>query len=644
MRHFLKLCLLLVIILCLGCQNESKQENKKEVLGVKEKFNNAYLQSKDTSFNHKARLSAANRAYVLANKQESDSLLILALNRKTLLHNKLKQPDSAILYSKKLLHIVEKIHDSAGIGKAYFKLGLYNYEATVKDSAFYYYNESKKIHEAIKDSTQAGRTLLNMAVLLSDSGSYTQSDELAIEGLIFLQNTNDEVSKASILNCIAINGRKQKQYEESLYWYRQAAETTVNKMNKNIYLSNIANIYREKGEYHEAIRINEEVIAVPEIANNPKEYARILDNLSFTQWLLSKDDASLTGLIKALLLRVEINNIPGQITSHDHLTQCYLETDLNKAREHADMMYKLSLQIANADDQLEALDLLMKTSLNNPNKYSEYAKKFIFLKDSIDQYNSNLGNKFAMIQYDASQKRTENEMLKTKSIEKQLALEKSKRMNSAYIAVGVISMFVFAFIFLLSRERYQKEKLQEVVLTESRISKKVHDEVANDLYQVMSKLEKQPSERDALLNDLDSIYNKTRDISRENNALDLEQDFGELLSDLLMSYKSDQVNIITKGLKNVSWKKTNSLKKTGIFRVIQELMTNMKKHSEAQIVILSFDEVKNKILIKYSDDGVGCQLKKNNGLLNAENRINSLGGNITLQSEKDKGFKTTIII
>ncbi|MDN3643931.1 hypothetical protein QWY87_14535 [Lutimonas halocynthiae] len=644
MHHFLKLNLLLLCILCVACQNEPKLENKKEVLGFNEKFNDAYVQSKDTSFDHMSKLRAANRAYGLANKQDSDSLLILALHRKTLLHNKLKQRDSAILYSKELLSIVENINDSVGIGKAYWKLGYYNDLASLKDSAYYFYNQSKKIHEALKDSAQAGRTLLNMAILLSDAGSYTQSDEIAIEGLTFLQNTNEEVSKASILNCIAINGKKQNQFEESLYWYKLAIETTNNIKHRNIYLNNIANIKRIKGEFIEAIRLYEQIIAEPAIVNDTKEYARILDNLSYTQWLFNKNESSLIGMKKALLLREEANNNSGQITSHEHLTEYYLETDLAKAREHANKMHDLTLKSDDVDDQLGALDLLMRSYENQPTIYSSYAKAYMSLSDSIQQVRNKLSNKYAKIRFDATQNRAENEMLRTRSAEEQLALEKSKRMNSVYIAIGVISIFVFAFILLLSRERYQKEKLQEVVLTESRISKKVHDEVANDLYQVMTKLEKQPTERDALLNDLDSIYNKTRDISRENNALDLEQDFGELLSDLLMSYKSDEVNIITKGLKKVSWKKTNSLKKTAIFRVIQELMTNMKKHSEAQIVILSFDEVKNKILIKYSDDGVGCQLKKNNGLLNAENRITSLRGKITLQSEKGKGFKTTIII
>ena len=644
MGRILQLNLLLLFMLGLSCQKEQElsDENKAPVDHLK--FSEAYSQTKNTSLDDQTRLKAANMAYNIANQEQSDSLLSLALDRKTLLHNKVLESDSAILYSKQLLRLVKKNNDSAGIAKAYYKLGLYNDATLVKDSAFYYYNESKKVLEALKDSAGVGLRLRNMAILVSRSGNYIQSNELAIEGLGFLKNIDDQVSKGSFLNCIAINGKQQKQYDESLYWYKQALETTLNSKHKNIYLSNIANIYRDKGDYEEAIKLYQQILAIPEIANDPKEYARILDNLSYAQWLLNQDNSSLSSLKKALSLREDANNRSGQITSHDHLTQYYLENDMGKAALHAHKMYELAVKIKNTHDQLEALRLLMKTSVNKPIEYRNYANEYMTIGDSLDLNKNKLGAKFAMIRYDASKKRTENEMLKTKSIEEQLALEESKRMNSIYLSLGVISIFVFVFILLVLRERHQKEKLEEVVLTESRISKRVHDEVANDLYQVMTKLEKQPTEKDALLNDLDHIYSKTRDISRENNALDLDQDFGELLSDLLMSYKSNEINIITKGLKKVSWNKTSALKKTAIFRVIQELMTNMKKHSQAQIVILSFDEMKHKVLIKYSDDGIGCAMKKNNGLLNAENRITSLKGKFTLQSEKNKGFKATIII
>ncbi|MGI9532535.1 sensor histidine kinase [Lutimonas sp.] len=585
-----------------------------------------------------------NQAYTLSKAQENNSLLKKILSEKTLLHSGLKENDSAKLYAHKLLLLARQTNDSVYLASAYNKLGIYNNRLFFTDSAYLYFNKSQKIYVELKDSMKVAGKLLNMAIIFSNSGSYNQSDQLAINGLNYLNNKSKGQILGSLYNCMAINSKKQQDYTEALYWYKKASEATNNKKNRLVYVGNTANVYRLLGDYDTSISINQALFNDSDISVDTKVYSRVLDNLTYSKWKKSQSISLEKDFQTALEIREQENYKSAQVTSHAHLSEFYLKTNRAKSRMHAKKMYHLATELNAVDDRLEALQALMASYENDDKKYNTYAREYIHLEDSIFQVRSRMANKYQKIQYDSELNRSENIALRTKSIEEQLALEKSKRMNSIYIALGVISMFVFAFIILILRERYQKEKLEEVVLTESRISKKVHDEVANDVYLLMSKMEKEASQKEQLIHDLDGIYRKTRDISREHSALDLHQDFGELISDLLMNYKSDDINIITKGLKKVKWDKINPLKKTAIFRVIQELMTNMSKHSQAQIVILTFDEVKKKVLIKYSDDGIGCAIKKNNGLLNAENRIISLRGKITLQSEKNKGFKATLIV
>ena len=644
MKYSSACCYLLLFFCLMSCIQDSKISERKGADASSSEILTHYNFAINEANNLESRIKNIHQAYALSKNQRKDSLLKKIIDQKTRLHTKIKENDSAKFYAKEYLSLAIQTNDSVHLASAYTKLALYNKRLFFFDSAYYYYNESQKVYAAIKDSVKVAGRLLNMAIIVSESDNYNQSDQLAIEGLKYLKNSKEGTLQGSLYNCMAINSKKQGEYKEALYWYNKAIESTQNEVNRKVYIGNTANIHRILGDYDNSIAINQGLISDPEIKSDLKVYARVLDNLTYSTWKKTQDVSLKNDFQTALDIREKENFRSAQITSHVHLSELYLKNDIQKSRLHARKMYNLAIDLNTIDDRLQALKILMASYENDDEKFNVFAKKYIFLEDSIVQVRNKLANKYRKIQYDSELNRTENATLRTKSVEEELALEKSRRMNSIYIALGVISMFVFAFILLLLRERYQKEKLEEVVLTESRISKKVHDEVANDLYRVMSKLEKQPDERDTLLNDLDNIYSKTRDISRENNALDLEQDFGELLGDLLMSYKSTNINIITKGLKKVRWEKISPLRKTAIFRVIQELMTNMKKYSEAQIVILSFDEVKYKVLIKYSDDGVGCVLKKNNGLLNAENRITSLSGKFTLQSEKDKGFKATIIV
>ncbi|MNL15692.1 sensory histidine kinase UhpB [compost metagenome] len=73
-------------------------------------------------------------------------------------------------------------------------------------------------------------------------------------------------------------------------------------------------------------------------------------------------------------------------------------------------------------------------------------------------------------------------------------------------------------------------------------------------------------------------------------------------------------------------------------------MVNMKKHSEAQVVVLKFESTANAIEINYTDNGKGCEKDQiiKNGLQNMENRILAIKGTITFDSEPEKGFKVKI--
>jgi signal transduction histidine kinase len=250
---------------------------------------------------------------------------------------------------------------------------------------------------------------------------------------------------------------------------------------------------------------------------------------------------------------------------------------------------------------------------------------------------------FASMQYDYIEEKRKVDEAKLELTESKLDEEKQTRYKIIYLSIGSFILLSSIFLYFILKSRHKKEKLIEVYKTETRISKKVHDEVANDVYRVMTKLQSSQMIQEDVLDDLEDIYTKTRDISKENSAIDVTENFHEILNDLLLSYRNTHINVITKNISKVDWQKVSSEKKTALYRVLQELMTNMKKHSSASIVVLAFNQ-SEKLKINYSDNGVGCILKKNNGLQNAENRIKSINGTIKFESQINGGFKAKILI
>ena len=218
-----------------------------------------------------------------------------------------------------------------------------------------------------------------------------------------------------------------------------------------------------------------------------------------------------------------------------------------------------------------------------------------------------------------------------------------------FIVLLILSVAVFILLYRLTIQKNKSKILETQYTTETKIAKRLHDELANDVHNTIAFAETQNLEneqnKETLLKNLDTIYQRARNISNENKEINTGKNYFEQLKHMINSYASDNINVIFNGsaLHEV---KLDSEIKIALYRVLQELMVNMKKHSECSLVMISFKETNSALEINYSDNGKGTdnQLQIKNGLQNVENRIFSINGNITFDTEPNKGFKVKITI
>ncbi|MFB9273024.1 sensor histidine kinase, partial [Lutibacter litoralis] len=195
------------------------------------------------------------------------------------------------------------------------------------------------------------------------------------------------------------------------------------------------------------------------------------------------------------------------------------------------------------------------------------------------------------------------------------------------------------------KQKHRQEKRAEVYKTETRIAKKLHDEVANNMVNIMNKVQYTEDPKEQLLDDLEKVYLLTRDISHQNNSIETGVHFKKSLKNLLTSFNTTTTTIILKNSSEVTLEEIAKDKQIEIYRIMQELMVNMQKHSKATLVAISFKRTADEYFINYSDNGKGAdqsELKVRNGLKNVETRIKSINGLITFETSLNKGFKAFI--
>lgn len=85
-----------------------------------------------------------------------------------------------------------------------------------------------------------------------------------------------------------------------------------------------------------------------------------------------------------------------------------------------------------------------------------------------------------------------------------------------------------------------------------------------------------------------------------------------------------------------------------IYRIIQELLINARKHSQANFVYIALKRNLNTITLLYEDDGIGLQKndkdEKNFGLFHIRERVKTINGELFLSSNPNEGTILRVII
>ncbi|WP_281232174.1 sensor histidine kinase [Flavobacterium gelatinilyticum] len=267
---------------------------------------------------------------------------------------------------------------------------------------------------------------------------------------------------------------------------------------------------------------------------------------------------------------------------------------------------------------------------------------YIKLSDSLNKINLKNQNQFAA-KYNS---KNLNLKIKTYKTENELQLERQKNRNIVSYIIILLSLTLILILYFYLTSKANKEKVDATYKSEIRIAKKLHDELANDLYHTIAFTEHKnlsvQENKEQLLNNLDVIYSRIRDISKENSFIVTDENYVFYLKEMISGFHTSNINLLINGLDSICWNCVERNKKITTYRIIQELLVNMKKHSEATLVGINFKEAGKKITINYTDNGKGAAINNKtfkSGLHNIENRIQNIRGEINIDTNPNKGFK-----
>ncbi|KIO54844.1 hypothetical protein IW18_00050 [Flavobacterium hibernum] len=515
-------------------------------------------------------------------------------------------------------------------------------------NSYYYYNEAQLLCDTKTDYVDYVYALTCMASVEQTLGDYTASEILLTKTLPHLKKIKKPRFAANVYSQFGANYYYTYDYNNSLLYYTKALHLKTSYYRKIVALNSISLNYLKQKKYKlaESILIplsKLKVIYKKDPFINDDEYSRILDNLGLCYSEQGKPEA-LDYYKRSLAIKLRLKEYNGLIYNYLHFAEYFQKSDPSLAKTYALQAYELSNKLNDNTTKLQSLKLLTKTSQGSDVK--KYTLKFIQLADSITTLKKKSKKQFARIKYYSSQDKSENLQLKDEKVTNDLYLERQKKRNIISYIIIIFTVIFSLFLYLYLKLKGRKEKNEEILKSEMRISKKLHDELANDLYQTrafaQNKDLEQNENKENLLNNLEALYSKTRNISKENSLIPTNEFYHIALKEMISGFKTPNINILLNGLSEILWNQIDKNKKIIIYRVLQELFFNMKKHSDATLVSVTFKIVNKNIVIGYTDNGV--REKNNpiifkNGLQNVESRIKTINGTIIFDDHSQNSFK-----
>jgi signal transduction histidine kinase len=273
--------------------------------------------------------------------------------------------------------------------------------------------------------------------------------------------------------------------------------------------------------------------------------------------------------------------------------------------------------------------------------------------------------------------------------EKRLNELKSRRSNLANYAlmIAFLAVLVAAYLIIMFYQQklssnqiiaLQKEQITQQRITElnknlqiesmqsmmkgqeserERVAKDLHDSLGGMLSAIKLRFDGltadketiDPSELSNIHGLLDDACQEVRNISSNLQPGALEQlGLIEALNDLINKYeRGSKTEIHFQHYGIIGQNKFETFTSLNIYRIIQELLNNSLKHSQASEILIQLQRDDGQIVVMVEDDGKGYDpkiIKEGMGSENVRSRVTFLNGELSINSNVGEGTSTMIII
>ncbi|WP_415060168.1 sensor histidine kinase [Flavobacterium sp.] len=399
---------------------------------------------------------------------------------------------------------------------------------------------------------------------------------------------------------------------------------------------------------------------------HPWLYAIVLTNIADAQLKLGNKSNFLNYYWESIQISKKLQNNNGLYFKSLKLYSYYKShRERDSSFFYVKNAYKIAKETGILGWQIRAIDSFSKVDRKN---HELLMQERIKLSDSLISNERELSKKLYQIEFDSD----------TLNKEK----EKAEHEREQILLILVLVLFSGGLLLIILWQRNRQKQLvlinnqqkaseeiyqlmldQQIKFDEGRekekkrISRELHDGVMNRLAGIRYNLFKLEKKQDTEtienclqhIAELHTVEKDVREIAHDLNfeVFSNKNNYVTLLHTLIKDNEDEFLYIDLDVTESIQWESIPSLVKMNCYRIIQEALTNIKKHAKATKVNINFNSQPNRLSISIIDNGIGFnpnKIKLGLGLKNIKERAEALEATIKIQSKEQKGTKIEIQI
>lgn len=581
------------------------------------------------------------------------------------------QTDSAFYFINKAVNESQKEKDTFSLSRCYYNLGYYYYIKKDFKKSESYTNKAFPFAKKSNNYTILSLIYNQLGLIYRDQAKYNKSLKYFQTSLDIAEKKKLIKNQSVVLNNLGYIFELQNDTIKALQYYVKTQNIALRNNLKFELLASYNNIAILKKGYNrpQSIESFNKAYAIAVELNDKYEQFNVLINLSDVYLSYNDIYKSTIGynyLLKArdvaellednnLMFYVYYNLGGYHLKKENHETAiAYYEKAINHFKSGIPEDQKLSL--------LKDIELAYEKA-NNFKKAYFFKSIYTNLKDSIFNIKKNKAFHEIQTKYEVEKKN-----LKIDLLTKERQIEKEKKKLIIFIGIilfVILSSVLFFFIHRTKIQRLINEKenkihQQEIIRLEqekelkkiigiiegqdnerNRLAKEIHDGIGGDLAgiklhlsQVNSIIKNETIQN--VINQVSKAFHELRNISHNLSSNYIhEKSFECLLDELKREYEGRlEFNVEIVLFPNADLFDLSKDIKHHLYRIIQELLTNVSKHANAKNVSINITKYDANLSIIVEDDGKGFDnnVNKGIGMKNIEERLSSIKGEMTIET------------